>query len=409
MDFYRYKAMDAGGRIRNGQMDAHNNADLEVRLRKLGLELINYKQAKSPAQKVSGRGLGRGLSRSIQRRDLLLFCFHLEQTSRAGIPILDALKDLRDSMDKPGLRQVIAAMTESIEGGKTLSQAMQDFPAVFSTVFASLIHAGEQSGELGTVLARLGDDLKWQDEMAAQTKRLLAYPAFVGAVVIGVLFFLMTYLVPELLIFIGTMGQELPAHTRALIFVSDLFVAYWYVVLAAPGLILGGIFIGVRTSPAVRLRVDRLTIRMPLIGPIIEKIILARLASLFAMMYAAGITIIDCIKTAEAIAGNQAIAGAMQKVGREVAAGKSVSAGFAATGLFPALVLRMITVGEGSGALQESLENVAYFYTRDVRESMQRLQAMIEPTMTVVLGALIAWVMFSVLGPIYDLIATIKI
>jgi type IV pilus assembly protein PilC len=152
-----------------------------------------------------------------------------------------------------------------------------------------------------------------------------------------------------------------------------------------------------------------LKLSLPVVGPILKKLILARLAGFFAMMYSSGITIIDCIRTAEEISGNKAIEGAMRTVGQQIADGKNLSDSFEATGLFPPLVLRMIRVGETTGALEESLENVAYFYTRDVRESIERLQALIEPTMTVVLGVIVGWVMFSVLGPIYDLITKIEI
>jgi type IV pilus assembly protein PilC len=401
MDFFQYKAIDSTGRVHNGQVDAANIADLEMRLQKMGLDLVNYKEIKSPAQSASGRG--------ITRRDLLFFCFHLEQTSRAGVPILESLQDLVASTDNPRLKEIISAMSESIEGGKTLSEAMQDYPGVFTHVFSSLVKAGEQTGEIAMVFTKLNENLKWQDEMATQTKKLITYPAFVGSVVLGVVIFLMVYLVPELLSFIKTMGQEIPVHTKALIFVSDVFVDYWYLILITPVVLAVSITVGIKTSPSFALTIDTLKMNIPVVGPIVQKIILARFASFFAMMYAAGITIIDCIKTGEDIVGNRAVANAMRNVGQLIADGKSLSESFETTGLFPPLVLRMIKVGENTGALEESLENVAYFYTRDVREAIERLQTMIEPAMTVVLGSIIGWVMFSILGPIYDLIANIKI
>jgi type IV pilus assembly protein PilC len=401
VDFYQYKAIDEFGRFHVGKADAANVADLEMRLRKMGLDLVNCKEIRPSKENVSGRG--------VNRRDLILFCFHMEQTSRAGVPMLDSLHDLRDSTENPSLRQVISAMSESIEGGKTLSQAMQDFPGVFSNVFVNLVKAGEQSGRISEVFRRVGESMKWQDEQASQARKLVMYPAFVGSVVIGVVFFLMIYLVPQLLSFVKTMGQELPAHTKLLIFVSGIFVNYWYIILAVPILTAVFIGVGVRVSPAMRLRVDNLKLRLPLVGPILKKLILARLAGFFAMMYSSGITIIDCIRTGEEISGNRAIEVAMRSVGQKVADGKNLSDSFEATGLFPPLVLRMIKVGESTGALEESLENVAYFYTRDVRESIERLQSMIEPTMTVILGTIVGWVMLSVLGPIYDLITKIKI
>jgi len=401
MDFFQYKAIDQLGRVQIGQADAANMADLEMRLRKMGLDLVNCKELKSVGKSVSGRG--------VKRRDLILFCFHMEQTSRAGVPMLDSLEDLRDSTDNPRLREVISAMGESIEGGKTLSQTMTDFPGVFDNVFASLVRAGEQSGELAEIFRRLGETLKWQDEQASQARKVIMYPAFVGSVVAGVLFFLMIYLVPELLAFVKTMGKELPAHTKVLIFVSNIFVHYWYLILTVPVLIIGGAMLMINVSPEMRLRWDTLKLNLPVLGPIVKKIILARLAGFFAMMYSSGITIIDCIRTGEDIVGNKAIENAVRNVGQQIADGKNLSDSFQSTGLFPPLVLRMIRVGENTGALEKSLENVSYFYTRDVRESIERLQTLIEPTMTVILGAIVGWVMFSVLGPIYDLISTIKI
>jgi type IV pilus assembly protein PilC len=401
MDFFQYKAMDESGRIQVGQADAMNIADLEMRLRKMGLDLINYREIKSQSQSVSGRGIG--------RRDLILLCFHLEQTSRAGVPILESLEDLRDSTGNPRMREVISAMSESIEGGKTLSEAMRDFPGVFSNVFANLVKAGEQTGDIGEVFRRLGENLKWQDEQASQAKKVVMYPAFVGTVVIGVVFFLMIYLVPQLTSFVKTMGQHLPAHTRALIFVSDIFVHHWFLIMLTPVLLFTSLFVGIKVNPEIALKVDEIKLKMPIIGPILKKLILARLSGFFAMMYSSGITIIDCIRTSEEISGNKAMEAAINIVGQQIADGKSLSDSFEVTGLFPPLVIRMIRVGETTGALQESLENVSYFYTRDVRESVDRLQAMIEPAMTVVLGVIVGWVMFSILGPIYDLITTIKV
>ena len=340
---------------------------------------------------------------------MITFCFHMEQTSRAGVPILDSLQDLRDSVDNPRMAEVTNAMIESIEGGQTLSQAMAQFDNVFGSIFTNLVRACEQSGEISQVFEKLGENLKWQDEQAAQTKKLLMYPAFVGSVVGGVVFFLMTYLVPELLRFVKTMGQELPMHTKALIVVSNIFVNYWYIILLLPVVIVFGIYIGIKTSPEFHLKYDEWKLRVPVIGPILKKIILTRLSSFFAIMYSSGITIIDCIRTGEEIAGNKAVEKSMRQVGQQIADGMTLSDSFETTDLFPPLVLRMIRVGENTGALQDSLLNISYFYTRDIKESIERLQAMIEPTMTIVLGAIIAWVMFSVLGPIYDLITKVKI
>ena len=400
MRLYRYRAIDADGRIQNGRRHALNPADLELCLGRAGLELIRHRSVRP-----GGRGL---FGPRVKRRELAVFCFHLEQSARAGIPLLDSLMDLRGSLANPALAEAVNGLIESIRGGQTLSQAMRQFEAVFGRVFISLIRAGEQSGELAEVLQKLADNLKWQDEQAAHAKKLLLYPAFVGLVVVAVIVFLMTFLVPELLKFVNLMGQELPLHTRLLVLVSNAFAAFWPLILALPALAGALLLLGQRSAVFAR-GLDRLKLRLPVIGPILHKIILTRLTGFFALMYASGISIIDCIKTGEAIAGNRAVAGAVNRVGREIANGQTLTDSFAASGLFPPLALRMLRVGENTGALEQALLNISYFYGRDVKESLERLQAIIEPALTVTLGAVIAWVMFSVLGPVYDLIAGIRL
>ena len=286
---------------------------------------------------------------------------------------------------------------------------MSDFSHVFDDVFVSLIRAGEQSGQLSKVLEHIVENLKWQDEQAAHTKKLLMYPAFVGIVVTGVLFFLMIYLVPELMTFITNMGGELPFHTKLLIFISNSFVKYWYLILSIPMLTFALIVVGVRTNPSFKVKVDNWKLRVPVIGPIMNKIILSRFCNYFAIMYSSGITVLDCVRVGEDIAGNAAVAAAIKEAGRDIADGAGISKAFEDSRLFPPLVVRMLRVGENTGGLENALMNVNYFYSRDVKESIERLQTIIEPAMTILMGGLLAWVMLSVLGPIYDIITKVKI
>ena len=401
MEAYRYKAINADGRISQGRVDAANPADLETRLSRLGLDLVNYKELPARGRNVTGRG--------VQRVDLITFCFHLEHLVRAGVPILEGLGDLRDTIDNKRLQEVTAAMIEAIEGGKNLSQSMAEFPFVFSPVFVSLIRAGEESGQLNRVLAKIIENLKWQDEQAAYTKKLLLYPAIVTVLVIGVLFFLMLYVVPQLISFLATMGQELPLQTKVLIATSGFLTRFWYLVLFTPIVIAIGILVAIKTNPKFAERADELVLRLPLVGTVLKKLIVTRVCNVFSIMYSSGITVLECIRTAENVAGNRAVATAMREAGRMIADGGGISRSFAATGLFPPLVVRMMRVGENTGALEEALDNVSYFYARDVAESVARLQALIMPVITIVLGAILFWIMSSVLGPIYDLFTQIDI
>ena len=396
----QYKAVDERGKSVSGRMEVANAVDLEMRLARMGLDLINAREARMQSRRLGGR---------VQRRDLINFCMHLEQLVSSGVPLVDGLLDLRDSMEEPKLRDIIAGLIEAIEGGETLSRAMALYPKTFDDVFVSLIEAGEISGQLGEVLRKMTDTLKWQDEQAAHIKKLMMYPILLGSVVGLVVFFLMTYLVPQLVTFIKSVGQDLPSHTLVLIAVSGFFVEYWYVVLTGPFVIGAGLMFLIRTSPAVALSVDELKLRIWIIGPIAKKIILARFATYFAMLYASGITVLECIRISEGLLRNRAIQEAARRAERQISEGASISAGFESAGLFPPLVLRMLRVGESTGALDTALLNISYFYERDVRESIDRLQALIGPIMTVLLGAVLIWVMISVLGPIYDVITQLSI
>lgn len=398
MATFNYKAIDANGKAALGQIDALNIVDLELRLKRMGLDLV----VGGPTKR------GSGLGRAIKRPDLINFCFHLEQLSSAGVPLVEGLTDLRDSVDNPRFREVISGLIESIQGGQNLSGALASYPEVFSGVFRSLVKAGEDTGRLPEVLKSITENLKWEDELAAQARKLVMYPAFVGTVVIAVTIFLMVYLVPQMVSLIKNMGQTIPPHTRLLIFVSDIFLHYWWAILGLPVIAYFAIKAAARTNPALRYRLDALRLRLPLVGPIQRKIILSRFASIFALMYSSGITILEAIRNAEETAGNAVIKEGLETAGQQIAEGKSVTAAFQDVGLFPPLVVRMLRVGESTGALDTALLNVSYFYNREVREEIGRVQVLIEPALTVVMGILLGWVMLSVLGPIYDTISKMK-
>jgi type IV pilus assembly protein PilC len=396
---FDYKAVSVEGRMIYGRLDAINLIDLEMRLKRMELDLVTGTQLQQKA--LFGK-------QTVPRPELINFCFHLEQLTRAGVPILEGLTDLRDSIEHPRFREVIAGLIESIEGGQTLSESMGTHPNVFSQVFVNLIRAGEASGQLPEVLVSLTESLKWEDELGSHTKKLLMYPAFVATIVLTATFFLMIYMVPQLKMFVKNMGQTLPMHTQILFFISDLLVNYWFLFLLAPILIFGGLYAFVHSNPIARLQMDDMKLRLPVIGPILKKIILSRFANTFAMLYASGIPILESIKTTQHIVGNLAVRKALERVELSIREGRNVAGAFHDVGMFPPLVVRMLRVGENTGGLDKALLNVSYFYTRDVKESVGRAQAMIEPALTLFMGALLGWIMLSVIGPIYDVISKIK-
>jgi type IV pilus assembly protein PilC len=399
MALFAYRAVDADGRISTGNLDAANAIDLELRLKRLGLDLVTFSGVK---RSTAAR------TRNVSRQELITFCFHLSQLLKAGVNIIEALTDLRDTVDNAGFRQVIASLLEDIEGGLKLSDAMANHPYCFDNVFVALVRAGEQSGQMTEVLDELAENLKWQDEMAAQAKKALMYPAIVFVVIIAVIFVLMVFLVPQLAMTFKSLVPKLPRETAALVFVSDIFVKWWYLLLGVP--IAAGVtlFFFAQTNEKAQRLVDEAGLKMPILGPVRQKIILARFSTYFAMLYRAGISVLDCIQICEKIVGNRVMEEGLQRVGRSISEGQGISQAFIATKLFPPLVLRMLRVGESTGALDTALLNVSYFYNRQVRDSIAKMQTMLGPATTVVLGGLIVVILYAIFLPIYDVISKIK-
>lgn len=401
MPTFNYKAVDQKGLPANGQVDALNEIDLELRLDRIGLSLVTFREAKKNSPVFNSNKVG--------LQDLVMFCFQLEQLSSAGVPLLEGLTDVRESTSNPYFQKIIGAVVAEVEGGKMLSQALSEHPRVFSHVFVSLVRAGEQTGKLPEVFENLASTLKWQHELISQTKRLIAYPLFVLFVVLGAVTFLMIYLVPQMVTFLGNLGQELPTQTKLLIFISSVFVNFWWLLLAIPVVTAVAVVIALRQSARFRYQFDYMMLNMPVTGPILHKIIMARFARYFSLMYETGIPVLDAVKTCQDIVSNKVVADALERAYQQINAGDSMSESFRNAGLFPPLVVRMIKVGENTGALDKSLSNIGYFYDRDVNESIEKMLKLIEPALTVVLGGILAFIMFSVLGPVYDSFSRLKL
>ena len=276
MPYFSYRAVDQQGHTSRGSLSAANEVDLELRLRRMGLDLVTLRQMDSRASSFA-RG-------AASRRDLITFCFHMEQISRAGIPILDGVRDLRDSMDNPRFRDILTALLEDMEGGKLMSQALAAHPAVFDVVIVNLVKAGEQTGLMREVFENLGASLKRQDELAAQTKRLLIYPTLVLSMVGIIILLLLLFLVPQIAGLIQNMGIALPLQTRILLWLSESLRNWWPLFLILPVAIGSALVFALRTSERARFIADDVKLRLPVIGPILHKISLARFTNFFALM-----------------------------------------------------------------------------------------------------------------------------
>ena len=398
MPLYKYRGSNDAGQISAGQIEALNELDLEAQLKNLGLMLVSAQAQKSR----------KGIVKAMPKREVIDFMFQLEMLIRAGVPLLSSLGDMRDEAETPSGRELAAGLFEKIEAGATFGNAIAAYPTIFSPTVISLIRGGEATGQLPDVLKEIVRSLKWQDELAAQTKKLMMYPSFMIVVISGVVFFLMIYLVPQLVGFIKSTGQEIPLQTRMLLAMSDFFVHYWWLILIVPTLLVGAVIFAASVSRKVLFALHGMQLKLPYVGLILKKMILARFADTFALMYRTGIPLIEGLVYCQDVSPNLVIKQSITRARERVLTGMPLSDSFAMEQLFPSLVIRMLRVGESTGALDTSLNNISYFYTRDIDESVSRVQAMIEPALTVVMGLILGWIMLAVLGPIYDTISKMK-
>ena len=389
-----YKAIDEHGKFHNDSVVIENIPELEQRLRVMGLELINFKEKKESLFSFK--------SKNVPRSELINFSFLMQQLTKSGVSILDGLTDIKETLPDGRMKQVVSYIIVEIEGGKTLSQALEIFPDIFDHIYITLIKVGEESGNIDEVFNDLAETLKWHDELISHTKKIMIYPTIVTVVVLTVVTFLMIFLIPELIPFINNIGGEIPVHTRALIMTSDALVNYWYLIFGIPIASIIGIKIMSKKNVAVKYQIDKLKLKTWLFGPLLLKTNLARFANYFAMMYRSGLTVLDSLKISENLVNNVVISKAISEARTHIEEGNQISESFKAVEIYPSLVVRMIKVGENTGALDEALMNVSYFYNREVKETIDKLEASITPVLTVVLGLIMMWIMSAVLGPVYD-------
>jgi len=396
---FQYKAIDASGKFITGSLDAGNTNDLELRLEKMDLDLVTFKQ-KEPGSDLFGRN-------KIGRRDLINFSFYLEQLTRAGVPILEGLADLRDGEDNPTFRDVITGLIEAIEGGNSFSQALALYPKIFDDVFISLIRVGERSGRMSHVLVDITETLKWQDELLGKARKIMTYPAVIGTLVLSVVMFMMIFVVPDIMDAIVGLGGAIPLETRILMATSHFLVDFWYLVLAAPFAIYYILKYFYRTSSSARFKLDGILLKLPIIGTVNEKIKISRFTRYFSLMFASGITVLDAINLSKGVLSNTVLEDGIERAWQQISEGSSISEAFKNIGIFPPLVVRMLRVGESSGQMDKSLNNVSYFFDRDINDSIEKMEPVLQTSLMATIGLIVMWLALSVLGPIYDTIATI--
>ncbi len=404
MATYSYKAADSNGKIVTGILDADEERKVVSELHTLGLIPIRIAPAKG-----NGKRLGMNISeqflslfQGVSSKDVMVFTQDLATLLEAGLPVDRALSLLIESAENDRFKKVVKDILKTVQGGGYLSDALSKHPRAFTSFYVSMVRAGEAGGVLEAVLTRLGEFLESSQELKDYIKSAMVYPIFLVAVGGLSIIILLTFVIPKFSIIFSDMGQAIPLSTRMLLGLSHLLQSYWWAIIAVSGM---GYFFAKKylNTPAGRLKFDRRKMSFPVLGELIKKIEVGRFARTLGTLTGSGVPILQALTLVKDIMGNKVVSRAMENVYTRVKEGDRLSKPLRDTGIFPPLAIQMITVGEETGRLDRMLIRVAESYEKMVRNNVKRLISLLEPTMILVMGLVVGFVVVSMLMAVFSM------
>ncbi|MDF0604178.1 type II secretion system inner membrane protein GspF [Neisseriaceae bacterium TC5R-5] len=398
MAAFRYTAFDAAGKEQKGLLEADSPRTARIQLRERGLLPIEVESVNANNSDAGSNVLRRGLPRS----ELVMLTAQLSTLLNAGLPLEKALTAVTEQSEHPRSRTVLATLRSDILEGKSFAQALAAAPGVFPPLYRSLVQAGEQSGHLDTVMARLAEYLDKRDQTQQKVMLALAYPAVVTLVALLVVTGLMSYVVPQVVTVFAQTKQTLPWLTRALVATSD-FVRQWGMVVALISVSALILFIRALRAPLLKRRFHRLLLKLPLFGRLFRAVNTARMASTLSILVGSGVPLLTALETARGLMGllpmQDAVANAMAKV-RE---GVSLSRALHSTREFPPVLIHLIASGESSGTLAAMLDRAAQQQEQEVERKLATFTTLMEPLLILVMGGLVLLIVLAIMMPIIDM------
>ena len=403
MPVYEYTALDGSGKSVNGIIDADSPVAARQRLRGSGIFPVDVKETSPrPRDLRSGPVSLSALLKRIKPAEVSVATRQLSILLGAGVPLVASLDALILQITNPLLKKTMAQVKESVNEGNSLAYAISNRPRIFTNVYVNMVRAGEASGSLDVVLDRLADLGEHEQALRGRFKAALAYPVFMFFVGSLVLFFLITFVVPNITQIFREMHQTLPVPTVVLINVSNFLKSFWWLILLVT---VSGIVIirQLKNTPKGRYVWDEVKLRIPILGPINNKMAVARFGRTLGSLLKAGVPLISALQIVRNIVNNVIIADVIDNTVDEIQAGKSLASPLAQSRWFPSIVVQMISVGEQSGELETMLSKIADTYDRDVESQIMAMTSMLEPVMILVMGLIVGFVVISILLPIFEM------
>jgi len=388
---FEFEGKDKNGKIVRGEMRAGGEAMVNASLRRQGIRITKVKK-----RRLSG-------GRSIKQKDIAVFTRQLSTMMRAGVPLIQSFDIVARGSPNPRLTRLLTDIRSDVETGTSLSSAFRKHPLYFDALYCNLVEAGEAGGILEALLDRLAVYQEKTMAIKNKIKSALIYPIAVLVVAFVVLTVIMIFVIPAFKDVFASFGADLPAPTLVVIAMSEFFVKYWWAIF---GFIGGGIYFffeSWKRSEKMQKVMDRLLLKVPVFGALVNKSAVARWTRTLSTMFAAGVPLVEALDSVGGASGNAVFAEATEQIQKDVSTGASLTTSMQTTGVFPNMVLQMCSIGEESGSLDAMLGKAAEFYEDEVDEAVKGLSSLMEPFVIVILGTLIGGIVVSMYLPIFKL------
>ena len=397
MATFTYTARAFNGDLRTATIDASSRDDVIAQLRKQRLSVVKIDQ---DATKKIGRG-------SIKTRDVVIFTRQFSTMINSGLPLVQALTILAEQTDNKALAEVTRKVVFDVESGNTVADALSKHPRAFTNLYVNMVAAGEAGGILDTILLRLATFLEKNDALVRKVKGAMIYPTVIMSVAAIAVVVLLIFVIPVFAGMFASAGQALPLPTRIVIGASGFLRRYWWVIGAV--VVIGGyMFKKYYATPPGKLVIDRLMLRMPVLGDVLRKSAVSRFTRTLGTLISSGVSILEGLEITAKTAGNRVIQDAIMQSRSSIAGGDTIAQPLQKSKVFPPMVISMIAVGEQTGGLDEMLSKIADFYDEEVDAAVSNLLSLLEPIMIVFLGVVVGGMVVAMYLPIFDMVNAVQ-
>ena len=398
---FLWKGRSPNGELLSGEYQAETKEDLVSHLRKRKIIITSMREKSKGGMNIKLPGQDH-----VSVKDIGVFTRQFATMINAGLPMVQCLDILSQQTEKEFFKGSIAKVQADVEGGSTLAESMARHPKVFSTLYVNMVEAGEAGGILDVILVRLATFLEKLDALQRKVKGALTYPAVVAFVAVGATCFMLIFIIPTFARMFTDFGGQLPLPTRIVMGISDFLRGYWWVIIA----VITGFVIALQRyykTEGGRLTIDKLLLRIPVLGQVIRKGAVARFTRTLGTLISSGVPILQGLEITARTAGNRVVENAVVATRESISQGNTIAEPLRASGVFPPMVTSMIAVGEQTGALDEMLEKIATFYDSEVDTAVDALTAIIEPVMIVVMGTVVGGMLVAMYLPMFKLVSVV--